>query len=215
MFKCLYCHNPDTIPLEGGKPYEIEYIVEHTVDMKGYFGKKGGITFSGGEPLIHSKTLVPLFKRLKEEGIHITVDTNGQVFNAHTRILLEEYTDLVMLDIKSMDPDIHEELTGKHLAAPLHFAEHRESSGKPMWLRYVLVPGWTDNPKHLHALGLHFKKFKTIERVELLPYHKLGEHKWAEMGWENKLADTPENTKEQIEAARSILAEYFELVVVK
>ena len=137
-----------------------------------------------GEPLIQSKRLIPFFKRLKEEGIHTNVDTNGRVLTEDTKYLLDNYADLVMLDIKHIDPIEHEKITGgQPLANTLRFADYREKSGKPMWLRYVLVPGWTDNPEHLHALGKHFKDFKTIEKIEIQPYHMLGKHKWEAMGW--------------------------------
>ncbi|MDA3853409.1 MAG: pyruvate formate-lyase-activating protein [Bacteroidales bacterium] len=214
-FKCLYCHNPDTIPMEGGLTYKIEHLMKRAINMKSYFGKTGGITVSGGEPLLQSEQLIPLFKRFKEEGIHTNIDTNGRVLNQHTKVLLDDYADLVMLDIKHIDPIWHKKLTGMNNEATLHFAEYRENSGKAMWLRYVLVPGWSDQEEHLHALGQHFKEYKTIERIELLPYHKLGVHKWKEMGWKYELAEVPENTEEQVQKAASILSQYFEVVKVK
>lgn len=214
-FKCLYCHNPDTIPMEGGLFYKLEHLLRRVVNMKSYYGKRGGVTVSGGEPLIQSEQLLPLFKALKEEGIHTNIDTNGRVLNAHTKELLDNYTDLVMLDIKHMDPVWHKKLTGIDNASTFRFAEYRENSGKAMWLRYVLVPGWSDQEEHLHALGQHFKDYKTIERIELLPYHKLGVHKWEEMGWKYELLDVPENTEDQVERASSILLQYFKEVKVK
>lgn len=213
-FKCLYCHNPDTIPFDGGLFYKMEHLLRRAVSMKSYYGQEGGVTVSGGEPLIQSKQLLPLFKALKKEGIHTNVDTNGRVLNSNTKILLDEYADLVMLDIKHMNDEWHRKLTGVTNANTLKFAEYREQSGKPMWLRYVLVPGWSDQEEYLHELGQHFKDYKTIEKVELLPYHKLGVHKWKELGWEYKLADVPENTEEQIKKARNILSLYFDNVKV-
>lgn len=214
-FKCLYCHNPDTIPFEGGLYYKLEHLLRRAVSMKTYFGQKGGITVSGGEPLIQSKQLIPLFKRFKEEGIHTNIDTNGRVLNSYTKELLDDYADLVMLDVKHIDPVWHKKLTGMDNAATLRFAEYREKSGKAMWLRYVLVPGWSDQEEYLHALGEHFKNYQTIEKIELLPYHKLGIHKWEELGWKYELEDVPENTEEQIEKAASILSQYFKEVKVK
>lgn len=211
-FKCLYCHNPDTIPMHGGSEHEIDELVKRTLNMKSYFGKKGGITISGGEPLNQSEALIPLFQRLKEEGIHTNIDTNGRVLNEATKDLLDNYTDLVMLDVKHIDSEWHKRLTGVDNKTTFAFAKYREESGKPMWIRYVLVPGWSDQPEHLKALGEYFKNYKNIEKLELLPYHKLGNHKWEEMGWEYKLEDTPENTEEQIQAAYNILAPYFKEV---
>ena len=214
-FKCLYCHNPDTIPMNGGLTYKIEHLMRRAINMKGYFGKQGGITVSGGEPLIQSQQLIPLFKRFKEEGIHTNIDTNGRVLNEYTKELLDNYADLVMLDIKHMDPEWHLKLTGMDNASTFRFAKYREESGKPMWLRYVLVPGYSDQEEHLHALGQYFKDYQTIEKIELLPYHKLGVHKWKEMGWKYELLDVPENTQEQIDKASAILSPYFKEVKVK
>ena len=213
-FKCLYCHNPDTIPMEGGLFYKMEHLLRRAVSMKSYYGQKGGITISGGEPLLQSQQLLPLFKALKAEGIHTNIDTNGRVLNAYTKELLDNYTDLVMLDVKHFNNEWHKKLTGRSNENTFRFAAYREQSGKAMWLRYVLVPGWTDQEEYLHELGNYFKDYQTIEKIELLPYHKLGVHKWHEMGWEYKLADIQENTLEQIEKARAILALYFKEVKV-
>ncbi|MDC1106264.1 pyruvate formate-lyase-activating protein [Prolixibacteraceae bacterium] len=214
-FKCLYCHNPDTIPMDKGTKYELEDLVRRAINMKGYFGKLGGVTVSGGEPLIHSKGLIPLFKRLKGEGIHTNIDTNGRILNAHTKELIDNYADLVMLDIKHINNEWHKKITGGHeVTYPLRFAEHREASGKPMWIRYVLVPGWTDQPEYLHELGNHFKDYQTIEKIEIQPYHQLGVHKWESLGWKYQLSDVEENSDEQLLKAKEILSEYFKEVKV-
>lgn len=213
-FKCLYCHNPDTISFDGGSIYDIEDIVRRAVNMKGYFGELGGVTVSGGEPLIQSQALIPLFKRLKEEGIHTNVDTNGRTLNEYTKVLLDEYADLVMLDIKHFDEEWHQKLTGMSRDFSFRFAEYRERSNKPMWLRYVLVPGWSDQEHFLHALGQHFESYKTIEKIEIQPYHKLGVHKWEALGWEYQLNDVPENTPEQLQKAEAIFKQYFKEVKV-
>jgi len=213
-FKCLYCHNPDTIAFEGGQFYKMEHLLKRALNLKSYFGSQGGVTVSGGEPLMQSQQLLPLFKALKEANIHTNVDTNGHVLTAHSKVLLDQYTDLVMLDIKHINNLWHQRLTGNSNHNTLKFAAYREQSGKAMWLRYVLVPGWSDQEDALHALGKHFKNYKTIERIELLPYHQLGIHKWEALGWEYKLSGVSENTEEQIERARRILAQYFETVKV-
>ncbi|WP_157614177.1 pyruvate formate-lyase-activating protein [Pseudotamlana agarivorans] len=213
--KCVYCHNPDTIETSGGQPYEIEELVEKVLKVKPYFGKKGGVTVSGGEPLLQSKALVPFFKRLKEEGIHTNIDTNGRLLNNFAKTLLDDYADLIMLDIKHMTEEGYEALTGqRNMKTALTFAKHREESGKAMWLRYVLIPGITNKPELLHALGKHFKDYKTIEKLEIQPYHKLGIHKWEALGWEYELKDARENTKEEIDAAVEILNQYFKEVKV-
>lgn len=211
--KCLYCHNPDTIETSGGMEYEVEELVKMAIRMKPYFRKMGGVTVSGGEPLLQSKELIPFFKRLKEEGIHTNVDTNGRILNNFTKELIDEYADLVMLDIKHMTEEGYEYITGMRLKeTTFNFAAHREASGKKMWLRYVLIPGITNKPELLHAMGKHFKDYKTIEKIEIQPYHKLGIHKWEALGWEYQLKDARENTEAEIEAASTILSQYFKEV---
>jgi len=211
--KCLYCHNPDTIETSGGMEYEIEELVKMAIRMKPYFRKMGGVTVSGGEPLLQSKELIPFFKRLKEEGIHTNVDTNGRILNNFTKELLNEYADLVMLDIKHMTEEGYEYITGMRLKeTTFNFAAYREASGKKMWLRYVLIPGITNKPELLHAMGEHFKDYKSIEKIEIQPYHKLGIHKWEALGWEYQLKDARENTPEEIKEAAAILAKYFKEV---
>ncbi|WP_298503124.1 pyruvate formate-lyase-activating protein [uncultured Maribacter sp.] len=208
--KCLYCHNPDSIETSGGIEYPIEDLVQKAIKLKSYFGKKGGVTVSGGEPLLQSKELITFFKRLKEEGIHTNIDTNGRILNHFSKDLLDDYADLIMLDIKHMTEDGYQFITGKpNKEISFSLAKYREDSGKKMWLRYVLIPGITNKPELLHALGEHFKNYKTIEKIELQPYHKLGVHKWDALGWDYKLKDTRENTKEELEAASVILDKYF------
>ncbi|MCL5129486.1 pyruvate formate-lyase-activating protein [Algibacter sp. L4_22] len=208
--KCLYCHNPDSIETSGGTEYHIEDLVQMALKMKPYFGKKGGVTVSGGEPLLQAKELIPFFKRLKEEGIHTNIDTNGRILNHFSEELLDEHADLIMLDIKSMTEEGYQYITGKpNKEISFKFAKHREASGKKMWLRYVLIPGITDKPELLHALGKHFNDYKTIEKIEIQPYHKLGIHKWEALGWDYQLKDVRENTKEEILSASEILNQYF------
>jgi pyruvate formate lyase activating enzyme len=213
--KCLYCHNPDSIDTHGGTEHDIEELVQRAINMKSYFGKKGGVTVSGGEPLLQSKELIHFFQRLKEEGIHTNVDTNGRVLNHFTEELLDDYADLVMLDIKHMTEEGYQTLTGaKNHQTTFKFAAHREASGKKMWLRYVLIPGITNKPELLHALGFHFKDYKTIEKIEIQPYHKLGIHKWEALGWKYELESARENTPREIAEAVAILDNYFQEVKV-
>lgn len=209
----MYCHNPDTIQTSGGTEYEVEALVKMAKRMKPYFRARGGVTVSGGEPLLQSKELIPFFKRLKEEGIHTNIDTNGRILNNSAKELLDNYADLVMLDIKHMTEDGYEALTGmRNKETTFNFAAYREASGKNMWLRYVLIPGITNKPELLHALGEHFKDYKSIEKIEIQPYHKLGVHKWEALGWEYQLKDARENTEEEIEEASAILSKYFKEV---
>ena len=211
-FKCLYCANPDTISFDGGTPTETEEIVRMAVNQKPFFGRKGGVTFSGGEPTSQAQDLIPLVDKLHEEGIHICIDTNGGVWNSHVEELMSK-VDLVLLDVKQMNPARHESLTGRSNARTLETAKWLEGNNKPFWLRYVLVPGISDFEEDIRALGEHFKSYKMLQRVELLPYHTLGTHKYETMGVEYQLKDTKHNTPEQLDKAKTLFNEYFDCVI--
>ena len=211
-FRCLYCANPDTISFDGGKETGIEEIVRMAVSQKPFFGRRGGITFSGGEPTMQAKELLPLFARLKEEGIHICLDTNGGTWNSDIEELLK-LTDLVLLDCKQFNDARHVPLTGRSNRQTLHTAQWLEENQRPFWLRYVLVPGISDFEEDIRALGEHFKDYEMIQRVEVLPYHTLGKHKYESLGWEYKLEGTPSNTPQQLDHAVSLLKEYFDCVI--
>ncbi|MBP3563939.1 MAG: pyruvate formate lyase-activating protein [Bacteroidales bacterium] len=211
-FRCLYCANPDTIPFEGGEPTETEDIVKRAVSQKPFFGRRGGVTFSGGEPTAQAKELVPLVDRLHEEGINVCIDTNGGIWNPHVEELLSK-TDLVLLDCKQFNDGRHEALTGRSNAQTLKTAQWLEDKGKPFWLRYVLVPGISDFEEDIRALGEHFRSFRMLQRVEILPYHTLGIHKYESLGQEYLLKDTKTNTPEQLDRAMKLFSEYFDCAV--
>lgn len=211
--KCLYCHNPDTITTIGGTAHDINDLVSRAINMKPYFGKLGGVTVSGGEPLLQNKALIPFFTKLKQEGIQTNIDTNGTIFNDSIKSLLDDFTDLIMVDIKHTNEDGFNKITGaKNLDNNLQIINHREKSGKPFWLRYVLIPGHTDSPEELKALGERFRNYKHLEKIEIQPYHHLGIHKWEALGEKYQLKDIKENTKEQLERANEILTPYFKEV---
>lgn len=213
-FRCLYCANPDTIDAKGeSKETSPEEILKMAVSQKPFFGKKGGITFSGGEPTCQAKALVPLFKMLKEAGIHICVDTNGGIWNDDVKEMLS-LADLVLLDVKEFNPSRHKTLTERSNEQTLKTAAWLEENGKPFWLRYVLVQGYSAFNDDMEALGEHFKDYKQIERVEILPYHTLGVHKYEAMNMEYKLKGVEYNTPEQLENARNIFQKYFKTVYV-
>lgn len=212
-FRCLYCANPDTIALKGGTPTSPEEILKMAVSQKPFFGKKGGITFSGGEPTLQAEALLPLFSELKANGIHTCLDTNGGIWDHQVEKLLE-LTDLVLLDVKEFNPKRHYNLTGQSNEQTLRTAKWLEDHGRSLWLRYVLVPGYSDFEEDIRELGKHFESYKSIQRVEILPYHRLGVHKYEAMGWEYKLNEVKENTPEQLERAKALFSEYFKTVVV-
>ncbi len=211
-FRCLYCANPDTIDTQGGISTPAEEILQMAISQKPFFGKKGGITFSGGEPTLQAETLIPLFKALKAHGIHICLDTNGGIRNKHVEELWG-LTDLVLLDVKQADPGRHALLTGRDNKQTLDTAEWLERHERPFWLRYVLVPGYSDSEEDIRALGEKLGHCRLVQRVEILPYHRLGVHKYEAMGWEYKLNHVRENTPQELERAKRLLSEYFENVV--
>ena len=213
-FRCLYCANPDTIDAKGeSKETSPEEILKMAVSQKPFFGKKGGITFSGGEPTFQAKALIPLFKMLKDAGIHICVDTNGSIWNDDVKELLS-LADLVLLDVKEFNPNRHKILTERSNEQTLKTAAWLEENGKPFWLRYVLVQGYSAFKEDMEALGEHFKDYKQIERVEILPYHTLGVHKYEAMNMEYKLKGVEYNTPQQLEDAKQIFQKYFKTVYV-
>ena len=207
-FRCLYCANPDTIAMQGGTLTPIDEIVQKALNEKPFFGKKGGVTFSGGEPTLQSEALIPLVDALHEHGINVCLDTNGGV---HTEAARELYrrVDLVLLDVKQFDNLRHRNLTGRDNADTLATAAFLAEVGTPFWLRYVLVPGYSDAPADIEALCRHLQQNTALQRVEILPYHTLGMHKYEPLGMEYKLKDVPYNTPQQLEAARELFARYF------
>lgn len=212
-FHCLYCANPDTIAGKGGTPTPPEEIVRMALSQKAFFGKRGGITFSGGEPTFQAKALIPLVRELKEKGIHVCLDSNGGIWNENVEELLQ-LADLVLLDVKEFNPSRHQALTGRSNEQTLKTAAWLEQHERPFWLRYVLVPGYSDFEEDIRQLGEALGNYRMIQRVELLPYHQLGVHKYEAMQQEYQLKGTKENTPEQLEKAASILKEYFATVTV-
>ncbi|EHQ26935.1 pyruvate formate-lyase-activating protein [Mucilaginibacter paludis] len=214
QFRCLYCHNPDSIDVKGGSLVEITELVKRAVREKNYFGTEGGVTVSGGEPLLQRSKLTSFFKLLHQQGINTCLDSNGRLNTPEVHHLLE-YTDLLLLDVKHIDNEWHLKLTGQSNKNTLDLAAYREQSGKRMWLRYVLVPGWTDQPEYIEQWARYFTNYKTVDRVEIIPFHQLGMHKWAMMGMEYPLRNTPTPSVEIKQMAKGIFDRYFENVVLK
>lgn len=213
-FRCVYCHNPDTQSSTGGNEMTSEEIIELLEKQKPYFKEKGGLTISGGEALLQRKALIDLFTKAKKSGFNTSLDTNGSILDADAKKLIA-VTDLVLLDVKHIDPIWHQKVTSQTNNVVLQFAEYLESIKKPMWLRYVLVPGYTDQKESLEKWGRHFSKYKNIERVEILPFHKYGFYKWKELGRENPLENVPVPTKEEIAEAFDIFQKYFKEVYIR
>ena len=213
-FKCKYCANPDTIEKTGeSRLYEYDELMNLARSQRPFFGKRGGITMSGGEPLMQAKAIAPFFRMLQEEGFNTCIDTNGSYITEDVKELLE-YTDLVLLDIKGMDEQAHINIAGASNKATLRFTKYLQEINKAVWVRYVLVPGYTDSDEDLHALGKFLQPMKNIEKLEIQPYHKLGVHKYESLGWNYELEDVPENTPEQLIRAKNILSTYIDEVIV-
>ena len=204
--RCLYCHNPDTWNPKGGTLTSVDELLAQYDKMK-HFYTKGGITVSGGEPLLQIEFVTALFKLAKENGIHTTLDTAGNPFTREEPFFgkfneLMKYTDLVMLDIKEINPQRHKELTGFDNSNILDMARYLSDIQKPMWIRHVLVPETTDFDEDLDKLGAFIKTLSNVERTEILPYHTLGRFKWDELGIKYRLDGISPPTKERIENAK-------------
>lgn len=213
-FRCLYCANPDTIDAKGeSKETAPEEILRMAVSQKPFFGKKGGVTFSGGEPTFQAKALIPLLRMLKEAGIHTCIDSNGGLWNEDVKELFS-LADLVLLDVKEFNNEQHKALTARSNEQTLKTAEWLENNNKPFWLRYVLVQGYSAFKEDIEALGKHFQDYKMIQRVEILPYHTLGVHKYEAMKMEYQLKEVKANTSEQLEEAKKQMEQYFSSVYV-
>lgn len=208
--RCKYCHNPDTWRFGAGKKYTAADVFKEILKYKSYI-KSGGVTVSGGEPLLQAEFITELFRLLKAEGIHTALDTSGVTFKKDNPQSVEKhlsvlrYTDLVLLDIKHIDEDEHKALTGFSNENTLAFARYLSKNGKKMWIRHVLVPDITDNDEYLHKLKRFIDGLSTVERVEVLPYHTMGEVKYERLGMQYPLKGVLPPSKERIENARKIL----------
>lgn len=205
--RCQFCHNPDTWNMQSGTPYTVDELIGKALKYRSYWGSEGGITVSGGEPLLQIDFLLELFEKAKEKGIHTVIDTSGQPFTKQEPFFskfqkLMEYTDLILLDLKQIDEEQHRILTGCTGKNILKLAEYLSEIGKPVWIRHVLVPGGSDKDEYLDRLSAFIKTLKNVEKVEVLPYHTLGEYKWKELGMEYPLVGVEPPTKERIENAK-------------
>lgn len=186
--RCQYCHNPDTWKLKDGKKVTVKSLIKKIKKMKPYIERSGGgITISGGEPTMQPEFTLALLKKSKAEGLHTAVDTSGFVEQAQFEKLLP-YLDLVLLDIKTMDDLKHQKLTGVSNQKTLKIVELMEEKEQPYWIRQVIVPGITDDLQAVKDFADYLNDKKYLQKVELLPYHELGKHKWEKLGLEYKLA---------------------------
>ena len=214
--RCRYCHNPETWEeSEGEMTLTPREAYEKAARYRAYWKKKGGITVSGGEPLLQIEFVTELFRIAKEHGVHTALDTSGNPFTLKEPFLgkfreLIKVTDLFLLDLKQIDETKHKALTGAGNANILAMARYLSEHGARMWIRHVLVPGLTTDEEDLAALGAFISTLSGVDRVEVLPYHSMGIHKWEKLGIPYTLGETPAPSKEQIDRARELLraAEY-------
>ena len=201
MFRCLYCHNPDTWTMRNGIPVTLTRAAEELSKYRvGLKVMSGGFTLSGGEPLMQDRFAVKLFRAAQEMGIHTALDTNGFLGGRLTDEELEAI-DLVLLDIKSWDPQRHQRLTGNDNAPTLDFARRLALRKRPVWLRFVLVPGLTDDLEDIGQIAKFTAGLGNVERVDVLPFHQMGKYKWKELGMDYELAEVKPPSGELVDRA--------------
>ena len=204
--KCKYCHNRDTWSTHAGNLVSVQELVKEVLKYKSYIDNSdGGVTVSGGEPLLQTEFVTELFKELKNLGIHTALDTAGSIPISDNVKELLKYTDLVLLDIKHINPEKCVNLTGFSNKNTLEFAKYLSNIGLPVWIRQVLVPGYTDDKFDLLNLKKFIDSLSNVEKVELLPYHNLGKFKWDELGDPYELEGVESPTPEEIQRAKQLL----------
>lgn len=203
--KCKYCQNRDTWNLKGGTTYSSDEIVEKILRYKNYIMPNGGVTISGGEPLLQTKSLIELFTKLKKYNIHTCIDTSGSVVLTDEIKELIDLTDLFLLDIKCINDEKAINLTGVSNKKELEFARYLSNINKPMWIRQVLVPGYTDDEQDLIKLREFISTLKSVEKVEILPYHDLGKFKWEQLGEVYPLENVRTADNDDVKRAKEIL----------
>lgn len=207
QFRCLYCHNPDTWKLHGGREVTLDQALDELRPYAGFLKFAGGVTLSGGEPMVQHAFAGQLLARIKDElELHTALDTQGFL---HAEVGDDWFrpVDMVLLDIKHIDPERYHVITGQPLQPTLDFAQRLVRLNKPIWVRYVLVPGLTDGEADILKLADYVATLgPLVERVEVLPFHQMGAHKWQALNHPYPLAATPTPSPEQTQAARALFA---------
>lgn len=202
--RCAYCHNPDTWDMNGGTLMEPSSIIEQYEKNQAFYANGGGLTVTGGEPLMQIDFVTELFTLAKAKNIHTCIDSSGIAFQPDNAALIAKtdtlmgLTDLVMLDIKHIDPEKHRELTMQPNENILKFAAYLDKKGVDMWIRHVVVPGITDDEKYLFELGYFIGQFRNLKALDVLPYHTMGEKKYQSLGLEYKLKGVPAMDKDKL-----------------
>ncbi|MDR6939184.1 pyruvate formate-lyase-activating protein [Arcanobacterium hippocoleae] len=202
--RCVYCHNPDTLQMRDGTAVTAEALLKKIKRYRAVFRTSGGgVTFSGGEPLFQPAFLAHLLRECKKLGIHTAIDTSGFLGAALTDEMMENL-DLVLLDVKSGISETYKRTTDRELEPTLRFGKRLSDAGKPIWVRFVLVPGWTDAPENVEAVADIVAKWKSVERVEVLPFHQMARDKWDNLGLEYQLEAVEPPSKEATEQVREV-----------
>ena len=206
--RCKYCHNPDTWKLGGGREMTIAELLTDVKKYRSYLRfSGGGVTITGGEPFVQAEFLISFLRALKEQNIHTAIDTSGFAGEQNARAVLE-HTDLMLLDLKSIDPKTYQHVAGVPIAPTLRTLEIAKEMGIATWIRFVLVPGLTDNFDHLIQMRKYLDDFDNIEKIEVMPFHKMGEYKWADLGMDYELTDTPPPERAELERARVLMRDW-------
>lgn len=209
--RCKYCHNPEMFKLKEYN-YSTEELVNKILQNRPYFKRNnGGVTFSGGEPLLQIDFLIDMCQRLKEENVHIAIDTAGVGIGKYPEIL--KLVDLIIFDVKHVFPDEYKTLTGRSIDESEKFIESLNESGKDVWIRQVIVPGLMDNENYLEGLAKYLKKIKNIKKIEFLPFHHLGFNKYKNLGIVNYLENVPEMASDKCEALYQDFIEKYENMI--
>ena len=202
--RCAYCHNPDSWKQDINQIMSVDEIYKKYSGVKEF--AKGGITATGGEPLLQIDFLIELFKFFKSKGVHTALDTSGALFDYNKKFdELIKYTDLVLLDIKSMNPMLHKKLTGYENTAVLNFAKYLSENNVPLWIRSVIIKGLTNKKEDLIELGKFMASLKTLKALDILPYHNMAIPKYEALGIKYKLKEIPPTTEEEAKIARDII----------
>lgn len=212
--RCQFCHNPDTWDPHAKVPYEWtpQQLMEEVLRYKNYI-KSGGVTCTGGEPLLQSEFLLEYYNLCHHHGIHTALDTSGAIFTEQTCKVLDT-VDLVMLDVKTADDNIHHQLTGASRTNNAKTLQYLQSLGRPIWIRHVVVPTMTDDDARLHQLGEYLSQYSVIERVEILPYHTMGVHKYEQLGIAYPLEGVDPLSDERKKNAISIISQYLDCKII-
>jgi pyruvate formate lyase activating enzyme len=204
QFRCVYCHNPDTWTMSNGIPVTLARATEELRKYRrGLQAMSGGFTLSGGEPLMQDRFAVKLFTAARQMGIHTALDTNGFLGDRLSDAELEQVS-LVLLDIKAWDPERHKRLTNMDNAPVLEFARRLAARKRPVWVRFVLVPEWTDDPEDIAHIARFAASLGNVERVDVLPFHQMGRYKWERLGMDYPLKDLQPPPVELVERAVGI-----------